>query len=272
VIRKRVFIPNVLTGFNTFAGFLAILYAAEGNFKSACWLIVLAAVFDALDGKVARVTKTHSQFGLEFDSLADVVSFGVAPAVLLDRVQFHTMGTLGHFVAFLPVLFGGIRLARFNVQSSGFEKRNFVGLPIPAQAVSVSSFVLFNHDLGDGIRIEESLTALVILLCILMVSTLEYESLPTLSWRGGKVNSVKLLLLLLCGLAIAIFPSKVLFPLAIGYVLHGLLRWVYRVLKAGTEERKGPAVLSEGSPLPMNGKKLRPFRRAGRRLIRKEGP
>ena len=142
-------IPNLFTTLNIFCGFLALVSIYEDKIISACWLISLAAVFDVLDGQFARLTKTSSSFGIEFDSLADVVSFGTVPSILLYKIYFYNLGKLGIIISFLPLLFGCVRLARFNVLYGNKAKTKFVGLPIPYSALSTVSFVIFNYHCWD---------------------------------------------------------------------------------------------------------------------------
>jgi len=192
---RKVILPNVFTALNILFGFWAITYMVkeEPSFTKAAWLIVVASVFDALDGKVARMTKSYSEFGIEFDSLADIVSFGVAPAILIYKVYFYKLGDIGKLLSFLPLLFGGIRLARFNIQISGFKKSDFVGMPIPTSAVSLASFVLFSLEFSNpGTLYPKFFIPLVVLLSLLMVSTIGYDTFPIFSFRRGKRNVIKL--------------------------------------------------------------------------------
>src|SRR4030066_426845 len=139
-------IPNLFTAINLFCGFLSILSASEGNFNYAAWLIIVAAVFDALDGLVARLTNSSSELGVELDSLSDIISFGCAPSFLIYSTYFHTLEILGIILSSLPLITGGFRLARFNIQLVGFEKTFFIGLPIPTAALTLASFVLAFYD------------------------------------------------------------------------------------------------------------------------------
>jgi CDP-diacylglycerol--serine O-phosphatidyltransferase len=131
-----------------FCGFLSIITASNGNYNYAAWLIIIAAVFDALDGLVARLTKSSSELGVELDSLSDIVSFGCAPSFLLYVTYFHQFDNFGVILSSLPLIAGGFRLARFNVQLVGFEKSFFLGLPIPTAALTIASFVLAFYNNG----------------------------------------------------------------------------------------------------------------------------
>lgn len=222
--RKRNIVPSLFTMLNLFFGFFAIVNAIKGNFVQAAWLILIAGLWDAIDGKIARVTHTYSEFGIELDSITDVVSFGVAPSILIYQVFFYKLGALGVILCFLPLLFGAIRLARFNVNLDGFEKEKFSGLPIPAMAVTLSTYVIFSYDLWEGVRFAPFLIPLVLLLCFLMVSNVEYEMMPKLSFREGKKNSILVILMLLGIAVVIIFRQKATFPLAFGFILYYLFR------------------------------------------------
>jgi CDP-diacylglycerol--serine O-phosphatidyltransferase len=214
-----------------FVGFLAILATTKGQFVTASWLIILAAVFDMLDGKVARYTKSYSDFGVELDSLADVVSFGAAPAFLVYFAQLNDLGAIGTIVSVFPLVFGAIRLARFNVHLSSFEKGNFEGMPIPSQATCLASYMIFCDALWGGPRFLAVVFMLVIFLSVLMVSTVEFESMPKFSLHKGRKNTV-LMSLLLLGLAIvAVEPSLTLFPLTLLFILIQLVRAIVRRLR-----------------------------------------
>ncbi|HES60210.1 MAG TPA: CDP-diacylglycerol--serine O-phosphatidyltransferase, partial [Caldithrix sp.] len=146
----RSVIPNLFTAMNLFSGFLSILNASEGNYHYAAWLIIVAAVFDALDGAVARLTKSSSELGVELDSLSDIVSFGAAPAFLIYQTYLFSYQPLGVLISASLVLAGGFRLARFNVQLVGFDKNYFSGLPIPISALTISSFILGFYNIPGG--------------------------------------------------------------------------------------------------------------------------
>lgn len=253
---KKVIFPNVFTALNFLCGFLAIIYIANAApkaeaslievsdiaiFTKAAWFIVIASVFDALDGKIARMTKSYSEFGIEFDSLADIVSFGAAPAVLIYKVYFHSLGDIGKLISFLPLLFGGIRLARFNIQISSFEKSDFVGMPIPASAVSLASFVVFSFEFNNYAALHSKFfIPLVVLMSFLMVSTIGYDTMPRFSFRRGKWNVFKLLYFLIAIIMIAIFKEIVLFPFVMSYILYGIFHWFVSFFK-NSEELPEPA-------------------------------
>jgi CDP-diacylglycerol--serine O-phosphatidyltransferase len=235
-IHKRHIVPSVFTMLNLFFGFFAIVNAMRENFVAASWFIILAAIWDVVDGRIARLTHTYSEFGIEFDSLADVVSFGVAPSVLIYQLFFYKLGPFGIILGFFPLLFGAIRLARFNVNNDSFEKENFTGLPIPATALTLASYVIFNYDLWEGLKFGPLLIPMVLLLSILMVSNVEYDTMPKFSFRVNRRNSIQFLLVLIGVAIMVVFREKVLFPLVFGFVLYYLARSILNYLLHEDEE------------------------------------
>ena len=228
---KRSVIPGIFTALNIFCGFLAIIKISEGNYVIGSWLIVFAAIFDLLDGQLARFIKSASNFGVEFDSLADVISFGVAPAILLYNIQFQKLGILGIIISFSPLVFGAVRLARFNIQLTGFEKSSFSGLPIPIAAISFATYVIFNYNFWNEIYLTRFLGPQIVLICILMVSTVEYYTLPKFTFKAGRKNSSLIIVSLIGFTILLIFPHETFYPFSIIYILWGIIRFLYRVLK-----------------------------------------
>jgi CDP-diacylglycerol--serine O-phosphatidyltransferase len=204
-------IAHTITVGNLFCGFLSIVMALNEQTRSAAWLIVLAALLDAFDGKVARHAKKHSPFGLQFDSLADLVSFGVAPGILIYLVAFHDNGWSGIFVSFVPVVFAAFRLARFNIQGVR-DTHEFEGLSSPLQACLIASFVVLNLSLWGEMRWDGLLASLVVLLGLLMLSRFPLPGLPRLSLREPGHNLAKLLFLVACVGLVALNPSLYAFP------------------------------------------------------------
>ncbi len=221
-LRKGVYIlPNLITAAGIFAGFYSVIATTDGNYATAAWFILLAAIFDGLDGKVARLTGTTSKFGVELDSLADVISFGVAPGVLLYVWALRPFGKLGWLAAFLYVICGALRLARFNVQVSTVESRRFIGMPIPAAACIVATCVLLFYELGGTGTIKMiSMVILVFLLAFLLVSNIKYVSLkdPDLFKRQPFI----MLVIAIISLVIIIAkPQIMLFLIGMAYLLSG---------------------------------------------------
>jgi CDP-diacylglycerol--serine O-phosphatidyltransferase len=235
---KRILAPGFLTIMNLFLGFYAIISSSKGDFVTASWLIILSAIFDAFDGKVARATKSMSRFGVEFDSLADVTSFGLAPSFLMYQLHLNKMGPAGLIISFFPLMFGAIRLARFNVEVAGPEKVNFKGLPIPAAAGTLASFVIFNFNIWQELWIPSLILPLVILVSILMVSTLEFDALPKFNFRSGKKNSIHLIVLLAGVILSIFFPQKAAFPLLAAYIIYATVRGLLRLGKDGDGGRR----------------------------------
>jgi CDP-diacylglycerol---serine O-phosphatidyltransferase len=221
---KRVILPNLFTVGNLLCGFIAIIKVHEGHFVSASWLIVLAAFLDAFDGKIARFTKTFSSFGVEFDSMADLVSCGVAPAYLAYALYFHTWGTVGVLVSFLFVLAAAFRLARFNVLAEADHKDKFYGMPVPLSAGTLVTWVIFMYDVWGGFRFGPILLTLMLMLPMLMVSRVRYETFPKLTFADSRENNIKVAIMLGMGCLVAVDPGKAMFICAFGTVMFGLTR------------------------------------------------
>ena len=204
-----------------FCGFYSIISAVNSEFKTAAIAILVAAIFDALDGRVARLTNSTSQFGVELDSLCDMVSFGVSPAVLAYLWALHPYGRYGWLAAFLYVAMTSLRLARFNSQDCETDSTNFVGLPCPAAAAMISAAVLFTNFLGITGEVKHiSLLMLVYLLSYLMVSTHAYYSfkeIPPIKMKRFQMLVVFLLLFIL----VAAEPQIMLFALFLIYLGSG---------------------------------------------------
>ncbi|MCG3118611.1 MAG: hypothetical protein ALAOOOJD_00851 [bacterium] len=237
MLHKRQVAPNLFTIFNLFLGFFAILSSVQGRFVTAAWLIIVATVCDMLDGKIARATRGYSNFGIEFDSLADVVSFGVAPAVMIYLAQLQHLSFLGLIISFTLLASGAIRLARFNTRTTGFTKsRFFEGMPIPSGATLICSYVLFSFHYWDTMRLPGITVLLMLMASVLMVSTVEFDSMPAFSFRHGRRNTVQMLLLVTGTALILIFREKILFPLSLLFIFTQLSRAVVNHLREDEEE------------------------------------
>ena len=214
-------LPCMFTLASLFCGFYSIISAVNSEFKTAAIAIFVAAIFDTLDGRVARLTNSTSQFGVELDSLCDMVSFGVSPAVLAYLWALHPYGRYGWLAAFLYVAMTSLRLARFNSQDCETDSTNFVGLPCPAAAAMISAAVLFTNFLGITGEVKHiSLLMLVYLLSYLMVSTHTYYSfkeLPPIKMKRFQMLVVFLLLFIL----VAAEPQIMLFALFLIYLGSG---------------------------------------------------
>jgi CDP-diacylglycerol--serine O-phosphatidyltransferase len=214
--------PNLLTAGNLFVGFYAIVSAMDLNFERAAVAIIIAAFMDGLDGKIARLTGTSSRFGVEFDSLADLVSFGVAPALLVYIWELKAFPRIGWVAGFLFVACGALRLARFNVQSTSTEKRWFTGMPIPMAGGTLAVTVLFFEHLQAGGHETKGIVFVLLtyLLSFLMVSTVRYRSFKELESKPHRAFYLVVSAVILISL-VAIHPQVSLFALATLYLLSG---------------------------------------------------
>jgi CDP-diacylglycerol---serine O-phosphatidyltransferase len=226
-------LPNLFTTANLFFGFLSVLSSSLGRWEAAALAIMAGAFADSLDGRVARMTNAQSAFGEQYDSFADLLSFGVAPAVLIYHWALNELGRFGWIAAFAFLLCAALRLARFNVLKQTVEKRYFQGCPSPIAAMTAASSVLFYTEMGfRGFR-ESYMGVLMMILGICMISTIRYRSFKDLKFRSQKTFAW---IILTCAV-LAIFspqPELILFPLLLAYVLLGPLfetiRWLSRQL------------------------------------------
>ncbi len=227
---KGIF-PGTFTMGNAVCGFLALLSAYEGDVTTACWLVILAGFLDGLDGKVARLSGTTSTFGIELDSLADFLSFGVAPAFIVYTLKLHSMGKWGWVIGVVYIMASGYRLARFNMLADTDEKREFMGLPVPGAALTLVSYIIMSYYLWGRLEYSEYLVSMIILFAALMVSQVEYDSFP--DRFNTRKNRIKLLFFLVAAGAALIRPRLLLFPIFAIYIIIGLVREAYRFFYLG---------------------------------------
>ena len=223
--RRAYILPNLLTSMSLFAGFYSLVSSIDGRFLPAAWAILVAGIFDGLDGRVARITGTTSKFGLEYDSLADLVAFGVAPGVLGFSWALRGFGRLGWLAAFLYVATTALRLARFNTLGSSGpgSKRFFLGLPCPSAAAMVATTVLMCYHFGiNGPVHHYGLLIMIYALSFLMVSNVRYFSFKEVKWLNQHPFR-GLVAVLLTMVIIAIEPKVTLFILFLFYCLSGPL-------------------------------------------------
>ncbi len=221
---------NLMTSGNLFCGLFSILLAFDGHPQIAAWLIILAMVLDAFDGKAARLFGGGgSDFGLQFDSLADMVSFGVAPAALIYTVAFTDLSLPGVVVTFIPVLCTAVRLARFNVTADG-KSHDFVGLSSPLHACLVASFVIMSYTMWGEIVDTNVLAGLVVLTSLLMVSHLPLPGLPRFTLREPGYNLLKLLALIVALVFVVLNPPRNMFPVMAALVVAGFTAGLIRLL------------------------------------------
>ena len=234
---SRGFFPGMFTMGNVVCGFLAILSAFEGRLTHACWFVVLAGFLDVLDGKVARLSGSSSQFGVELDSLADFLSFGVAPAVIVYVIKLQELGEWRFIISIVYIIAAAYRLARFNVLADTEEKKEFLGLPVPAAAIGLVSFIIFCYDIWGRLEYAEVLVTMIVLFGFLMVSQVQYESIP--DRFSSKSARIKLVVLVLAGAALLFKPRLMLFPLTALYILLGMTTELLRLTNVGVEKVKG---------------------------------
>jgi CDP-diacylglycerol--serine O-phosphatidyltransferase len=230
--RRGIYIlPNLITTASLFCGFYAIGKAIEGSFLLACWAIIISLILDGLDGRIARFTRSSSNFGVEYDSLVDLVAFGVAPGVLVYLFALQPYGKFGWMAAFLYVVCGALRLARFNVQVPELGTKHFVGLPIPAAAsfMAISILLFFHLEGYDSLRRIPFLVAMYCL-SFLMVSNIPYTSFKELEFFHKKSFNVLVGAVLLFVL-VASEPYIMLFALILCYVVSGPVIFLARIRK-----------------------------------------
>jgi CDP-diacylglycerol---serine O-phosphatidyltransferase len=234
VAKKRTYInvPNLFTALNIFCGFLSVIQTIEGQYITAAWLVFFSAVFDALDGRIARATGQSNDFGLQMDSLGDVISSGLAPAVLVYSIQLKYLHPpVGLIIAFFPVLFAAFRLARYNVFTLAQGKSSdYLGLPAPMAAVTLTSAVIL-YESTMWTPLLRALVILVPVISLLMASTIRYEGFPRFSIREKGMNRFKLLLFVVVFALFLIYPSYVLFPFMIFYITFGIISALLSILR-----------------------------------------
>jgi CDP-diacylglycerol--serine O-phosphatidyltransferase len=235
ISRRRIYLlPNLLTSASLFSGFYAIIAAIKGNYQAAAVAILIAGILDGLDGRVARWTHTTSRFGLEYDSLSDLVAFGVAPGILAFMWGLQDYGRLGWLAAFLYVATTALRLARFNILSQGSNSRErsyFLGLPCPSAAAVLATSVLLCQHLGIFGPVRH-VTVLIMVygLSFLMVSNVRYHSFKEVRWLQQHPFS-GMVLLILGIMVVATEPKVTLFVLIVTYVISGPVLMSLRVLR-----------------------------------------
>jgi CDP-diacylglycerol--serine O-phosphatidyltransferase len=244
--RKGIYIlPNLVTSASLFGGFYAIIASIHGRYEAAAIAIIISAIFDCLDGRIARFTKTTSHFGTEYDSLSDLVSFGVAPATLAYLWALEPFGRLGWLAACMYVICGALRLARFNVEKTSSDGSFFKGLPIPAAAICISSMILFSGDISSFSDKRHIIIILMIyFLSFLMVSSLRYFSFKEFNIRNQKPFNVLVAIILIC-IVIAYRPSVLLFVIFIPYVFSGPIVSLFFFYKK-------PITIKDGMAYPLH--------------------
>ena len=235
--RSIYLLPNLFTTGGLFGGFFAIIAASQGRFEPACVAIFVSAILDGIDGRVARMTNTQSEFGMQYDSLADLVSFGMAPALVMYywalsslKLDGITAGKIGWLTAFLYAACAALRLARFNSQVAQVDKRWFIGLASPAAAGLMASFVWTCTDIGlDGPRMRYVAVAVTVVAALLMVSRVRYNSFKGARGpKGDRVPFVAIVAALAVLIALVLDPPKLLLAATAFYALSGPVVWLRR--------------------------------------------
>jgi CDP-diacylglycerol--serine O-phosphatidyltransferase len=225
--RKGIYLlPNLLTTGALFGGFFAVLSGFNGGFELAAIAIFVAMVFDGLDGRVARMTNTQSDFGVQYDSLSDMVSFGVAPAVVVYGWSLESLGKVGIAAAFVYASCAALRLARFNVQSGISSNKFFIGLPSPAAAALIAGFVWSAQSLESSLWLSCITALLTACAGLLMVSNFKYPSFKSIDLRG-RVPFVVILSIVMSFVVITIDPPRILLMLALGFALYAPAKFLW---------------------------------------------
>ncbi len=231
-------LPNLFTTGGLFAGFYAMIAAVDGRFETAVVAIFIAMILDGLDGRVARLTHTQTPFGAEYDSLSDMVAFGVAPALVMYLWAFSSLGRLGLFAAFVHTAGAALRLARFNTQIETADKRYFQGLPSPAAAALLAGFIWLSLEHGYAIdAIKFFAIALTLSSGLLMVSNFRYSSFKQVDLKGKVPFVVAISVMVAAGFVMA-EAQNMLFLLFLGYAISGPVITLIR-RKRMLQERKG---------------------------------
>jgi len=222
-------LPNLFTAASAFIGVISVIAASKGEFEKAAWLILLSLIFDGLDGRIARLTHTTSKFGMEFDSLADIVAFGVAPAMLLYFCCGNEFGRFGSLVSAIFVVFGAIRLARFNVMAPSSEPSVFIGVPIPTAAVFIAVWILM-YQKYPALKDFSFLLLIGALICaFLMVSNIRYPSFKKIELKKMYVIKILIVLVLVFSF-LYLYPIEGITIFITLYILYGIFRALFFVL------------------------------------------
>ena len=237
--KHRRFIPNILTLTNMFLGFIAIGLILQNNPLKAGTLIIIAGLLDAFDGKIARLLGIESRFGVEFDSMADTISFCVVPAILIHTFYIDGLHPLlGSAVSFLPLMCGTIRLAKFNIgQEEGIVKSYTIGLTTPIATITLFSYLMFNFEINGTYGDPRTSIILLSLICFLMISPIHFIKFPLLSFKSGKTNSIILIVFIICSLGAIWFRGLLLFPITIIFISWNILFWLLQLNKNQAEAK-----------------------------------
>lgn len=234
--KLRTQLPNLVTMGAILAGYFAILEAFHGNFMQAAVLVLVACLLDMLDGRIARAMKITSEFGIEFDSLADMVNFGLAPSLLFYLMYFREWGMIGMILSFVPVGCAGIRLARYNCAADpDIPTTYYVGLPTTVAAAVMAAFILFTAHLPAITYVSQAAAILTVFVALLMVSNVQYEKSNILSPRyirkTGRIITGGLIVT-----SIVLFPQTAFFAWGLSYIVYGLVRSAVYTVRYGRDD------------------------------------
>ncbi len=246
-IKKGIFVlPNLFTSASLFMGFFSIISSIQEKFYPAAIAIIVSLIFDGLDGRIARMTNTTSKFGAEYDSLADLVAFGVAPSLLAFNWAMTFDGKAGLIAGFLFVTCGALRLARYNIQIGLIDSSVFNGLPIPAAACVIATTVIFFDHIGFEGTLHDPyhiILILTVVLSLLMVSSIKYYSFKKMNLRSRMPFKI---LVAVIGIVLIIYykPEIMAFVIMTGYAISGPVWWVLKLLKKPRQNDQGSQVPS----------------------------
>jgi len=228
-INLAYLLPNFFTALSAFFGVMSVIASSQGKFEKAFIYLILSLIADGLDGRVARLTNTTSKFGVEFDSLADIVAFGIAPSMMLFFAIGHNYGRFGALVSGLFVVFGAIRLARFNVTTGSIDPRYFIGLPIPTAAVVLGSWIMLDIKYYGNFDILMLIGTLF--LAFLMVSNFRYPSFKKINFQKNVAIKVLIFIILIASF-IYLYPVEAIAIILTIYTFYGFFRGIIGIKKA----------------------------------------
>ncbi|MCX7834339.1 MAG: CDP-diacylglycerol--serine O-phosphatidyltransferase [Ignavibacteria bacterium] len=238
MIFSKKFIPSLFTILNAICGFISVIESSKGEFVSSALFIIYAGMFDFFDGIIARFLKSSSKFGVELDSLADVISFGLAPSVLVYNVYFHTYNQIGILFSALFLIFSALRLARFNVELVGTDKEKFLGLPTPVVAFTTCSYLLLYHNKIFSIELSKFLIFILSLVIpVLMITKIEYLTFPKVNKKFIIEHPFKFSFLIFIIFITIITKGYAAFPLCVLYVLSGIFNEIKRIIIKTTHKK-----------------------------------
>ncbi len=232
--RKIYLIPNLFTTANMFCGFVAIIMAIQGRFEASVWLVVVGMFFDSLDGRLARLTRSTSDFGVEYDSMSDLITFGLAPAIISYLWALSSFGRMGWLLAFLYMICAALRLARFNTLVDVVPKGYFQGVPSPCAATTLVTTIVFYQELGFTFPKHYLVIPVLLVTASLMISTFRFPSFKNVKVNRENYFGYFCLLVLVLTL-VAIKPEVTFFAIGALYIVIGLAFEVYRLIFAKAE-------------------------------------